>query len=115
MVGKGTAQVRIEALGTANRSDTKYGKVRSYTPVNYYRGDFSIQVGAFQDRENADKLAARLDRRYKNAHVVPHHNRRKGTLLHRVLVGKCTTLEQAEQYMSYLKQKGYKDAFVVAD
>ena len=44
MVGSGTASVKIVALGVADKSPTVSGSKPSYHHVDYYRGNFTIQV-----------------------------------------------------------------------
>ena len=49
---------------------------------------FTIQVGAFSSKRNADKLAGRLKKRGYSVNVIPP---RSGSRLHRVTVGKFRT------------------------
>jgi rare lipoprotein A len=67
MVGPGTARVEIVALG--ERRQTASGD--AFVPMDYYSGEFTFQVGAFSSRANAERLRARLDRPFTNAHVTP--------------------------------------------
>ncbi len=53
LVGPGVAQVEVVALGKP--VSTPKGK-RVYAPVDYRRGAFTVQVGAFQERSNAERL-----------------------------------------------------------
>ncbi len=111
LVGPGTAKVEIFALGTPTTSD---GKTRpTYVQGDYYSGNFTFQVGAFLNRENADRLKQELDQTYKNAHITVYDNGEK--IFYRVRVGKVSTLEQASEYEAYLIQQGFPDAFVVAE
>ena len=111
----GTAQVRVTALGTAKRSETEFGPVRQYIPGNYQSGSFSIQVGAFRDRHNAENLMKNLDKKYKNSHILSYYRHSDGALLYRVLMGRASNLKQAEKYQSILRRNGFKNAFVVAE
>ncbi|MCP4106362.1 MAG: septal ring lytic transglycosylase RlpA family protein [Desulfobacteraceae bacterium] len=113
--GPGTAPVEVIALGIGPRVASNSKAVPKYVPVDFTKGNFKIQVGAFLDRTNAEKLVGELDQSFRHTEIKPYYSRRGGKLLHRVLVGKCTTLAQAEQYQSILKQKGFNDAFAVAD
>lgn len=112
--GPGTAKVEVIALGTPTQPTSQNG-YQSYIPIDYYNGNFKIQVGAFRDRKNAEKMRLELNHRYKNAQVKPYYNYREGGLFYRVLVGSCSDLNQAEKYESSLKTKGFNDAFTVAD
>ena len=115
MIGPGTAEVKVVALGTAKRSKTKFGPIRSYTPINFYRGKFTIQVGAFGDKNNARRLVKKLGGSYKNVHMASSYGHHDGKLLYRVLVGRASTLEKAEKYEQVLKRKGFPTAFIVAE
>jgi rare lipoprotein A len=110
--GPGTAPVEIIALGSMQ--ETKVGgKVqRTLVPGDYYAGDFTIQVGAFKDRQNAVRLRDRLARTYQNAHIVVYESAQGA--FHRVRVGSSDRLEQARKYEKMLEAAGYPDAMVVA-
>jgi tetratricopeptide (TPR) repeat protein len=56
---------------------------------------FSVQVGAFRSPENAEKLTARLKKKGYAARAIPMLYS-GGKVLHTVLCGKYTTLEQAK-------------------
>lgn len=116
IVEPGTAPVEIVALGVPARTAARSGKPQRYTPVDYYRGRFTIQVGAFRSRENAEKLQASLQHRsYRHAHIRSYFSHRGDETLHRVMVGRCTTLGQAQRYETILRQHGFDDAFMVAE
>lgn len=111
VVGPGTAPVEIVALGKA-------GKPRpdgrpTYRPVPYQQGTFTIQVGAFADRKNAEQFVRRLGQTYVNAHISRYDTGE--AVLYRVRVGACHTLTRAEKYERYLVQNGFPDAFTVAE
>jgi rare lipoprotein A len=109
MVGPGTARVEIVALGERRR--TASGD--TFIPMDYYSGAFTFQVGAFSDRNNAERLRAKLDRSFANAHVTPYD--RGDTIFYRVRVGRCNDLEAAVKYERNLTDSGYPDAFIVAE
>jgi len=113
VVGPGTAPVEIVALGirTAPESAGKPGV--TYLPVEYYRGTFTIQVNAFKIRANAERLTAELDKKFKNVHITEYNNGIE--TFYRVRVGRCTTLEQADEYEAIMIKEGFKDAFAVAE
>lgn len=112
LVGPGTAPVEIVALGIPKKTTVK-GKVqRTFVPGNYYVGDFTIQVGAFRDKESALRLKNKLAQIYKYTHIVVYES--NGGTFYRVRVAKCTTLGQARQYEKMLEADGYPDAIVVA-
>jgi len=109
MVGPGTAKVEVTALG--ERRQTASGE--TFVPVDYYSGKFTFQVGAFSNRDNAERLRAKLDRTFTNAHVVPYD--RGDAVFYRVRVGSCNDLETADRYERHLAESGYPDAFIVAE
>lgn len=113
MLGPGTANVEIVALGTV-REQARQGKImKTYVPQDYFSGNFTFQVGAFKNRENAERFQKRMAQAYKNAHVTVFNA--GAETFYRVRVGHCTTLEQAEAYESLLEKNGFKDAFIVAE
>lgn len=113
IVGPGTAKVKVVALGVAGESEPKTDKRRTYVPVNYYAGNFTFQVGAFCDRQNAERFRGKLAQQYKNAHITTYDG--GDAIYYRVRLGKCSSLEQAAEYEKYLNDKGFNDAFIVAE
>lgn len=112
LVGPGTAPAEIVALGSVKETVVG-GKIkRTLVPANYYVGDFTLQVGAFQDKKNAVRLRNKLAQTYKNAHIVVYESP-KGTF-YRVRVARCKRLDQARKYEKVLETAGYPDAIVVA-
>ncbi|WP_197910462.1 septal ring lytic transglycosylase RlpA family protein [Desulfosarcina ovata] len=109
IVGPGTARVEIVALG--QRRETASGD--AYIPMDYYSGAFTFQVGAFANRDNAERLRTRLQQRFTNAHVTPYD--RGDAVFYRVRVGRCDDLASAEEYERSLANSGYPDAFIVAE
>jgi rare lipoprotein A len=97
MIGPGTAKVRIRLL--------EYGPARLAPGT----GPFAVQVGAFADRGNAEKLSRRLARRYDPVDIV---KRDGGSAPWRVLVGRKPDQAEAETLAEALKQD-FKDVFVV--
>ena len=113
MVGPGTAKVEIVALGTAAAGSPKGTQAKKYTPIDYYSGNFTIQIGAFKDLRNAQNLKRKLAQKYKNAHIAEFFDGRE--TWYRVRVGKTKTLDQAIEYEALLIQNGFADAFIIAD
>lgn len=110
----GLAPVRVVALGQPERKPAYGRKPRSFRPVDYYHGNFTFQVGAFKSRENAVRLMRELADSYESARVksdVAH----TGDRFHRVLVGRCRDLKEAEQYEAFLRQRGFSDPILVAE
>jgi rare lipoprotein A len=113
VIGPGTAPVEIVALGSLKESEVA-GKVQqTLVPGDYYSGNFTIQVGAFKDRQNAVTLRDKLALTYKNAHISVYEGAH-GTF-YRVCVGRSDRLERAREYKKTLEDAGYADAMVVAE
>ena len=110
LVGPGTAHVRIVALGAIRKPSELQQEKRTYVPVEYEQGVFTFQVGAFQDKSNAEKLRARLDKNYQNAHITTHES--PDGVFYRVRVGRFTTLEQARQGEEILIREGFEPIIV---
>jgi rare lipoprotein A len=113
IVVSGTAPVEIVALGAAAKPKVAASKGPSYVPVNYQEGSFTIQIGAFSNRKNAERLKRKLNRSYKNAHISTYYD--GYDTFYRVRVGICSTLEEAEAYEKKIIKIGYKDAFAIAE
>jgi len=111
LIGPGTAKVEIVALGTPAATDGDAG--HTFVQQDYYSGDFTFQVGAFVNRENAERLKRKLDEQYNNAHVTTYD--RGDKIFYRVRVGSFKTLEDAVKNEVILIQSGYPDAFLVAE
>ena len=109
IVGPGTAQVEVVALG--QRRHDAAGD--AFVPVDYYNGSFTFQVGAFSSRGNAEKLRAELEGTFTNAHIALYD--RGDAIFYRVRVGRCSDLESAEAYGRKLAANGYPGAFIVAE
>ena len=73
---------------------------------------FTFQVGAFRDKRNAEKLRARLDANYQNAHITAYES--PDGLFYRVRVGRFTSLEEARRGEEVLIREGF-EPFIVAE
>lgn len=113
LVGPGTADVRIIALAReVNTLRTEHG-TRPIVEAGALRtGNFTIQVGAFRDRNNALALADRLGVIYKYVNVTLYKDE-SGRTFYRVRVSKSTTLDQAGRIEKKLEDMGLKGAFIV--
>jgi rare lipoprotein A len=108
MIGAGTARVEVAAIGQAIRPGA--GRV---APADFSSGNFTFQVGAFIDKNNAERLKAKLAEKYPNAHIVTYD--RGDKVFYRVRVGRCTKLNQAADYEKMLREDGYTEVFTVAE
>jgi len=101
----GTAPVRIEALG--------YKSGSGYTgKVNYDKGNYTVQVGAFTVADNAERLSSEMKKR--NGYSEVQKGTVNGTLFYRVYTGKYTSLKQAEAAESDFEKNGFPGSYVVS-
>jgi rare lipoprotein A len=113
VVGPGTAKVSITALG--RRTDSgKAGQAPAYAPVDYTHGNFTFQVGAFKEPQNADRLRDRLAAAYRNVHITTYFHADLGQL-YAVRLGRAASLEEAAAYKAELRAGGFPGAFTVAE
>jgi rare lipoprotein A len=113
VVGPGTAKVSITALG--RRSDSgQPGQPPAYTPVDYTHGNFTFQVGAFKEPENANRLRDRLSGAYDNVHIATYFHADYGQL-YAVRLGRASTLDEAAAYKAKLRAGPFPGAFTVAE
>lgn len=110
MIGPGTASVEIEALGKA--AGVTNGR-QTYAQMDYEQGRFTVQVGAFLQQANAQRLQSKLAESFDNAHITTYFDGQK--TFYRVRVGRLTTLSQAVEYEQMLKGSGYTAATIVAE
>lgn len=109
----GTAPVKITAIG-AGKQKGKTSKISSAnTPINYETGVFTIQVGAFTKRTNAEQFKDKLAQKYKNVHIKSTFDGNQ--TIYRVRVGRSYTLQKAGEYEDTMIRHGFKDAFAVAE
>jgi rare lipoprotein A len=113
IIGPGVVDVKVEALAR------EVGNVKGrdgFTPLievqDFRRGEFTIQVGAFESQQNALKLAERLRESLDEVRVTVYEDAR-GKTFHRVQVSKSETLDQAEAMEKKLEAMGFADAFKV--
>ena len=95
MIGTGTARVRIELVSGPN-PDT---------------GEFTVQVGAFSDRANAERVRDRLSGRQQPV-LIQEYDTAKGHF-YRVRVGREPNLGAAQQLAAQLKSSDGFQAFVI--
>ncbi len=85
--GPGVVPVRLEVLGN----------------VDVTAGFFTVQVGAFKDRGNADRLKARLSASYSPIFIQPYES--PDGSFYRVRVGKVSGEDAARTLADQLRQK----------
>jgi rare lipoprotein A len=114
LVGPGTALIELQALGILEDIEENGQKViRLVQQVDFQRGDFSVQVGAFKDSQNALMLKETLQKEYPQVEVS--ETIRSGETFFRVRLAHCAELQKAIQLQKQLEGKGYYQAVVVAE
>ncbi len=113
IVGPGTAAVEVVALGKRNSSTIKGSENIAYTPTDYFSGIFSVQVGAFQDRNNAERLRKDLELIHKDTYISAFSNGEN--TFYRVRVGRYSSVDQVMNTERLLVENGYAGAFSVAE
>lgn len=110
VIGPGTARVQVTALGYRRMGSG--GKVVYQKPASYQTGVFTVQVGAFTVKNNADRLAEKLRPKWGEVAVVRYD--RGDQVFHRVRVGKAHDLKAAAALQAKLRRAGFAKAFAVA-
>jgi rare lipoprotein A len=112
-VGPGTVPVEVIALGTPAPSAKGSRGPRTYIPGDYYTGNFTIQIGAFTVRENAENMKKQMEKTHDNVHIVIYEQ--DGQVFYRVRVSRTNSLDEAMKFEAALEARGFRDAFVVAE
>lgn len=109
LIGKGTAKVKIVALGEGEIKDNQM----VYTSIaDFNKGEFYLQVGSFKQRENALQFKRQLEKESFKVEIEPFI---KGDcIFYRVQVYLGNDLQQALALSQTLKKQRFKHAFLVA-
>ncbi len=99
IVNEGTALVKIKALGQKNISNR----------YNFQTGNFTIQIGAFRDKNNAVNRADKL----KGGYIVTYNT--PAGKLYRVRIGHFTNLIKAKKACKQMEAHGFTGAFVISE
>jgi len=114
LIGPGTAlvEIKVSGLKEAGNQDKKRINGLASTQI-YWTGSFTVQIGAFEDLENAVRLKEELSRLYAFVYITTFDT--KGRVFYRVRVGKYNILQETIQAQKELESRGYRDTFVVAE
>lgn len=96
MIGTGTAQVRLEVVSATENPSIGY---------------FCVQVGAFLQADNANRLKAQLERDYPPVNIVKFDS--PNGMFYRVRVGKLASEDAAQQLADQLHTGQGFTTFVV--
>lgn len=114
IVGPGTAPVIVEAVQVATPYSENGKTVWDVEPIrDFQHGNFTIQIGAFENVANALKVRAAMREEYSEVRIVPpsYYDRDR---YYRVQVGKFDELSKAQKEAVRIQQTRFPDAFVVA-
>jgi rare lipoprotein A len=103
----GTAPVRIEALGYSTGGAGEFKE-----PATYDNGNFTVQVGAFKEYANAERLSGEMKKLFGFSDV--RMTNVNGDIFYRVYAGKYTSLNAAEAAEKKFTEHRYPGSFVVA-
>jgi rare lipoprotein A len=113
LIGPGVADVKVVALGREAGGIGSGSKRKPLLEVgDFKRGEFTIQVGAFEHKTNASRLAERLRVIFSYVNITTFVDGNNRTL-HRVHVSKSKTLEKAGEVEKRLEEMGFIQAFIV--
>jgi rare lipoprotein A len=113
MIGPGVVEVRVEALGKeVGRAETEKGDVPVLEWQDFRRGEFTVQVGAFESLYNAMTFADRFKQSFSYVNVLVCKDG-TGKAFYRVQVSKSETLAEAKNMEKRLEEMGFLDAFMV--
>lgn len=98
LIGPGHARVQITYLGR----DTSYVKEVKYVSSG---GPYTVQVGSFKEPDNALRLKAGLELKYKDVCIIEAEI--KKTVHYRVRIGKFPRKEEAFGLAKTLADEGY--------
>jgi len=112
-IGKGTAQVRITALGEAEISSAGgITSERFLSHPDFQAGEFYVQIGSFIDENNARRLKDKMLGLGRKTMISRFD--RDGQTFFRVQVSAGQNLAAARVVEREMAQSGFPDAFVIA-
>lgn len=113
LIGPGVAEVKVIALAKeVGETISKDGPKPLVELKELKTGEFTIQVGAFRDKNNALRLADRLKVLFDYVNITRHMDENNNTFF-RLHVSKSDTLAKAGEYEKRLEDMGFTEAFIV--
>ena len=76
------------------------------------KGDFTVQIGAFKNRDNAVQLADRMKVLFDYVNIDEGDDENNNPIF-RLHISKSDTLAKAEEIEKRLEDMGFKGAFIV--
>ena len=113
LIGPGTALVELEAIGVLMEEEENGRKTtRLIQEIDYLKGPFVVQIGAFKEIENANRLRDRLLAEYLEVEVLETFI--KGDRFYRVRINCSEQLNEALRIQKELENKGFSQVLVMA-
>lgn len=78
------------------------------TAQSVYQGKYFVQIGCFANRSYAEKFAENAKSNLSSTILVIQSKDN----LYRIIAGEYTEIDKAREHLSYVKLKGYSDAFI---
>jgi rare lipoprotein A len=113
LIGPGVARGKVVALAPEVKDVDRAASQKPVVDVSSLQtGLFSVQVGAFLNRNSAKSLAEKLKVLFDDV-TVTMHSANDGKIVHRVRVSRARSISEAERIERRLTAMGFADAFVV--
>jgi rare lipoprotein A len=106
---EGLAKVRLDILKLE-----KDFKIKNFENLNSGSGEYTIKLGSFGDKNNAENYAKSIIAEHKIQNTIVKADQVSGKTIYRVYIGKFETRSIAEQYLTQLPedlQSGYVTTF----
>ncbi len=114
LIGPGVVEVKIVALGKeVGKIESPLGKKPVVEIKDLNAGEFTVQVGAFKNKENALRLSDRLKVIFDYVDVAVSDDIDDAPI-YRVRVSKSKTLTKANRMEKKLESMGFEEAFIVS-
>ncbi|MBW1852709.1 MAG: septal ring lytic transglycosylase RlpA family protein, partial [Deltaproteobacteria bacterium] len=114
LIKPGVGKVKIIALGReVGKIDSPLGSKPVVEVIDLTRGEFTVQVAAFRNKDNALRLSDRLKVIFDYVDVELSNDKDKVTI-YRVRVSKSKTLTNAGKMEKKLEAMGFDQAFIVS-
>ncbi|RPI76539.1 MAG: septal ring lytic transglycosylase RlpA family protein [Desulfobacteraceae bacterium] len=113
LIGPGVADVKIIALAKEAPQREEPNNATTVVELPEFKeGEFTVQIGAFQNKDNAQKLVDRFQNQYEYANILPYTDQDNRTFF-KVHISKSKTLAEAGQIQKKLEESGFAGSFIV--
>jgi rare lipoprotein A len=107
----GTGLVEVEAI---NPSEPNKPMLADHEPTVHQGSSMFLQVGAFRNRDNAQRLSSKLQNaKIGDIHIMAASN--ASGPIYRVRIGPLDSVDEADRLSSNLISKGYSSTQVIID